>query len=59
MVRSLNNLHLLEVDTEIFKGTVIPCLGFALKIFQPDETKQKEKRKGKGGNTYMIRIAAC
>lgn len=48
MVRSLKNLHLLEVDTEIFKGTVIPCLGFALKIFQPDLTKQTEKRKGKG-----------
>lgn len=59
MVRSLKNLHLLEVDTEIFKGTVIPCLGFALKIFQPELNKANRKKKRKRGNTYMIRIAAC
>lgn len=51
------NPHLLEIHIEIFIGKMIQCLSFALKIFQANKTKQKEKTNG--GNTYVIRMAEC
>ena len=47
--------HLLEIHIEMFTGKMMPCLGFALKMFQPDKTKHEEKENGE--NTSVMRIA--